>query len=276
MPTFFAGNLNVVVEHDIGSVGERVGPPVTIQLPLWRHWSKTLPFLLLLSLFFIQSNRNGRAWWILAPLALATACLLPMLGKTFFDLPVAKTEPLVVAAWLLAISQASLLLLAGTIAQPPYGWFRHIVALFFMILIGWLGAVSFYGVSSGGFAWRVFCYHLCGSLILVLGIGFAGWHARPDIRGKRLASLFAGYLLVSTIVVIFVIALVMFLNINRPFVTFGSFMLRSAIRAAAIYATLLALSLPFLITIFNNKLLHERFASIFEKKGAPADATISN
>jgi hypothetical protein len=60
--------LKVVAYTDLGGLGTKQGPPVTFVWRLPNLLPLLLPWLALLALLALPSNRNPRAWWIWAPL----------------------------------------------------------------------------------------------------------------------------------------------------------------------------------------------------------------
>jgi len=61
--------LKVAAYSDLGGLGTKQGPPVGFVWPVPNLLPVLLPWLAVLALLALPSNRNGRAWWIWAPLA---------------------------------------------------------------------------------------------------------------------------------------------------------------------------------------------------------------
>ena len=63
-----AGELKVAAYADLGGLGTKQGPPVRFVWTLPSLLPLLLPWLVVLGLLALPSNRTGRAWWIWAPL----------------------------------------------------------------------------------------------------------------------------------------------------------------------------------------------------------------
>jgi hypothetical protein len=63
----------VVASADLAGLGTKEGPPVHFHWTLPSLMPSLLPWLAMLGLLVLPSNRNPRAWWILAPLAVLAA-----------------------------------------------------------------------------------------------------------------------------------------------------------------------------------------------------------
>jgi hypothetical protein len=58
----------VAAYSDLGGLGTKQGPPIGVVWPVPNLLPLLLPWLAVLALLALPSNRNGRAWWIWAPL----------------------------------------------------------------------------------------------------------------------------------------------------------------------------------------------------------------
>jgi hypothetical protein len=63
-----AGELKVAAYADLGGLGTKQGPPVRFVWTLPSLLPLLLPWLVVLGLLALPSNRTARAWWIWAPL----------------------------------------------------------------------------------------------------------------------------------------------------------------------------------------------------------------
>jgi hypothetical protein len=63
------GDLKVVASAELGGLGTKNGPPAHFTWTWPSFVPSLLPWLAMLGLLALPSNRNGRAWWILLPLA---------------------------------------------------------------------------------------------------------------------------------------------------------------------------------------------------------------
>jgi hypothetical protein len=63
-----AGKLKVAAYTDLGGLGTKQGPPVRFVWTLPSLLPLLLPWLVVLGLLALPSNRTARAWWIWAPL----------------------------------------------------------------------------------------------------------------------------------------------------------------------------------------------------------------
>lgn len=68
VPRTLAGDLKVAAYADLGGLGTKQGPPVTFVWKIPNLLPTLLPWLVLLALLALPSNRNARAWGIWAPL----------------------------------------------------------------------------------------------------------------------------------------------------------------------------------------------------------------
>ncbi len=69
VPLTLAGELKVAAYADLGGLGTRQGPPVAFVWRMPNLLLALLPWLVLLALLALPSNRNARAWWIWVPVA---------------------------------------------------------------------------------------------------------------------------------------------------------------------------------------------------------------
>jgi hypothetical protein len=114
---------------DLGSLGDREGPRTRFLWTISKPW-RVVPWLGVLALLALKSNRTPRAWWIWAPLvAVAGTCLALQLSEALSasldDVLVELVTPLgfgLTAVWLLAAHLArnhrfvNFLLIAVTLA----------------------------------------------------------------------------------------------------------------------------------------------------------------
>ena len=63
-----AGKLEIAAYSDLGGLGTKQGPPVRFVWTLPSLLPLLLPWLVVLGLLALPSNRTARAWWIWAPL----------------------------------------------------------------------------------------------------------------------------------------------------------------------------------------------------------------
>ncbi|MGO8928160.1 MAG: hypothetical protein ACLQU3_14915 [Limisphaerales bacterium] len=64
-----AGELKVAAYADLGGLGTKQGPPVSFAWTMPNFLPLLLPWLVVLGLLALPSNRTARAWWIWVPLA---------------------------------------------------------------------------------------------------------------------------------------------------------------------------------------------------------------
>ena len=69
VPLTLAGELKVAAYADLGGLGTKQGPPVAFVWTMPNLLPLLLPWLVVLALLALPSNRNARAWWIWVPLA---------------------------------------------------------------------------------------------------------------------------------------------------------------------------------------------------------------
>ncbi len=91
MPVTAAGKLTIVASADLGGLGAREGSPISYNWVLPGFAPLLLPWLAILVLLLLKSNRRASAWLILVPLGLVTAVtlaplpILPSGTEVFLD-----------------------------------------------------------------------------------------------------------------------------------------------------------------------------------------------
>ena len=106
MPLTAGGKLSIVTSSDLGGLGARDGPPVEYTWVLPSVWPQLLPWLAILGLLALKSNRTAAAWLIWLPvggvLAFTIAPPLMAPGGEFFLDAIAALVFGLAAVWLLS------------------------------------------------------------------------------------------------------------------------------------------------------------------------------
>jgi hypothetical protein len=186
-----AGELKVAAYTDLGGLGTKQGPPVRFVWTLPSLLPLLLPWLVVLGLLALPSNRTARAWWIWAPLA-ALALLGAGLG-TVAD--AANNEGLsfsAQAASAAAFGLAAVWLVGAVLARRCRAISIMLMALAFAAvsmlafvvspmweqiwdLRRWVPAIPLY----------LLLFWMVGGLVFAGGLNLTGWMCRKRFSRRR-------------------------------------------------------------------------------------------
>jgi hypothetical protein len=254
-------------------LGARQGPPVTFVWPVPNLLPLLLPWLAVLGLLALPSNRNGRAWWIWAPLA---GLVLIGLGLeaviNAFDseggyfVQAACTAPFGLAAiWLLAASLArrcravSILLMALA--------FAAVSLLAFLVSPVW---EQLWNLSrwEPAVLWYLALFWIVGGVAFTGALNLTGRMCRKRFSRLRVSLwlplwlwvmwLFAGGLLGCVVTMV-----------SGGHFEWGGLLVGSSLLALVSFAVIL----PFLILSFGCSFYRERLKDLLRLPTAEASST---
>jgi hypothetical protein len=254
-----AGELTVVAYADLGGLGAKQGPPARLAWTLPSLLPLVLPWLALLVLLALPSNRNARAWLIWVPLgALALlstglqtafgaedneglACLIQVLGSVTFGLA---------AIWLLGSSLARRRQAVGLVLTAL--GFAAVGLLALRVSQAWedLGPAM---DSDPEVFWNVLFAAGLSGLVYAGALSATGWRCR-----KRFGAVRVSLWLLLWLWPTWVVALAVQMGLNR--IAFGEQLPWMVLLVAPFFLTLVsfALILPFLILSFASSFHRER------------------
>lgn len=168
VPLTTAGVLTITAFSDLGGLGDTAGVPVSYNWTGAGLIKPMLPWLGILLLLALKPNRNGRAWWILAPLLL-TAGVLSWVLPLFDQLPSELIDIISETFTALSFAFAALWLLATYLACRhrfvTFLCFAPVLA--FSSLLVLVVQKDWGGISSED----EFAQTVAGFVILGLGVG---------------------------------------------------------------------------------------------------------
>jgi hypothetical protein len=139
---------------------------VTWEWPLYRNLARLVPWLFVLFLLILPSNRSRRAWAVLIPVALVAAPFVLFGGGSFTD-----------GVCSLLIALAAVLLLADRL-RTESGWGSLVRVVVVFALGAGLGLVCFRGLDVG--AGIGMPAAMCGAaaVAVFVGLAFGAWSCR--------------------------------------------------------------------------------------------------
>ena len=247
---------------ELGGLGSKQGAPVVYDWVMPSVMPQVLPWLAILGLLMLKSNRCGSAWWIWVPLGLVggmasaptvLGLLLPSEFEDFMELFSA-----------LAFGVAAVWLLSGYL-----GW-KHRMLAFLGILVAQGGfSVLAYVIRHGWEEVRSETLVLgialsASALIMSAALTLAGWVCRGRYGWLRLSLWLVAALVVfwALVIVPFFVVAVISSGGNVPLLAVFPAL------GAAVGITFGAL-LPFLLLSFANGFYRERIKALLHLGGAP-------
>jgi hypothetical protein len=264
VPLTLAGELKVAAYADLGGLGTKQGSPVAFVWKMPNLLPALLPWLVLLALLALPSNRSARAWWIWAPLA-ALALLGGWLGAAADALDNEAFGYSLHAAFAAAFGLAAVWLLGAGLAR---GW---------RVLGIVLTALSFAAVSLLAFVanplWEqelelsfLLIFWLLSGVVFAGTLSLAGWMCRRRFSSIRVMLRLPFYLwgmwLVAGSLLAGVVTLVSGGGFDWP-----GFAVGSVVLALVSFGVIL----PFLILSFTCSFYRERLKSLLR---LPAPAAV--
>jgi hypothetical protein len=245
--------LKIVAISDLGGLGAKEGAPVSYHWTLPSIVPSFLPWLAVLLLLLVKSNRCGRAWWIWLPLGCVAAMEQLSLSVTGF-LPSGTADIFLEMADALAFGVAAVWLLAPQLAR------RHRL-LTFLCLAPTLAGFSFFsflmkqdwGGGDTAVALAMLVPLAIGVFVVAVAILLAGLACRGRYRPLGLCLW------------IFLSLLALWLVILTPFFAFAMIVSGGQLPWQEFFVVVLVLTaagfgtlFPFLVLSSANSLFRER------------------
>jgi hypothetical protein len=267
-----AGELKVVTSSDLGGLGAREGPPVSLVWTVPNLWPVLLPWLAVLALLALPSNRNARAWLVWVPLTgmallgtgLAASCKLPAEQELSYFAHAGRAASFGLAAtWLLgaALSRRcrALSIVLAALASAAVSLLAFVVSPAWEVVWdwgGWDGRLLFPLLFLAG-----------GGLALAGALNLTGWRYRKRFGLVRVSLRLPLGLWVMWIVVFALIGCGLTLVPDEDFYWPGALL----VGPIALSLVSFALILPFLILSFTSAFYRERFRDLLR---LPAESAV--
>ena len=263
----------------MGGLGTKQGPQAGFVWTLPNLLPLLLPWLVVLALLALPSNRNARAWWIWVPLV-GCALLDAGLATTFDAQNSEMVSYLIQGGLAAAFGLAAIWLVAGGLAQRHRATANVRTALTF----GIVSLIAFAVGPAGEQVWDLSqweplallvylpMFWLTGGLVYAGALNLVGCTCRKRLDCMRVSVWFPGCLLALWLVAGSVMAGVL------TFVSGGGFdWSASAIGSSVFTLVSFGVALPFLILSFACPFYRERLKSLLrlpppEPLPAPAAA----
>ena len=264
--------MTVAAYADLGGLGTKQGPPARFVWTLPNLLPVLLPWLVVLALLALPSNRSPRAWWIWAPL-IGLALLATGLEAAFAASIIDYFVPVVQAAVTASFGLATIWLLGASLA-------RRGRALGIVLLAAAGAAVSLLGLvvspawdemrievdfASEEFLYLLLVAVLCG-LVYAGALNLTGWMCRKRFGSVRVSLRLLFWLWAMWIVALGLLGGVMELVFGDSFPWVALLMGPIALGLVSF-----ALILPFLILSFSSSFYRERLQRLL-RLPAPASA----
>jgi hypothetical protein len=248
---------------DLGGLGTKQGPPVTFAWTMPNILPLLVPWLVMLVLLALPSNRNPRAWWIWAPL-IGLALLAAGLEAAFNangNEDLGYTVQTVVTA---SFGLAAIWLLGSALARRG-----RVVAIALLSLA--FALVSFLALVTSPveeelrdlsrwepalFAYVLLFWWLSG-LVFTGALNLTGWMSRRRFGGVRVSLRLLFWLWALWIPATAVLGLVVMLASGGRFEW-----LYLLLAASVLFLVSFALLLPFLILSFTNAFYRDRLKAL--------------
>ena len=268
-----AGELKVAAYADLGGLGARQGPQVPFVWRLLNLLPVLLPWLVVLALLALPSNRNARAWWIWLPLVIL---VLPAAGLETDDEGLSLS---VQAAGAAGFGLAAIWLLGASLARRG-----RTVSIILMTLA--FAAVSLLALAvspltellEGLIEWQsvalfyLILFWMVGGIVFAGALNLTGWRCRQRFSRLRVSLWLPFWLWVMWFVAGGLVVCVATMIFREHF-DWNGLLIGPAVLALASFAT----TLPFLILSFTNAFYRERIKALLrlpaESASPPTPAT---
>lgn len=243
------GTLQIVITQDIGDLGPSTGSVIEYEWPLYWHLAGLVPFIIVLGLLFLPTNRNRHGW--LALLALIGSAAIIYMPSKVLEL-IGWAPPLDgINAFLGGV--AALWLLGGVI-----GRIKRLPAMAFAL--GVMAAFSLIETLLRGHRDMTLVYMAVASLVPVFVLVVtAFWCRRRYSRGRFIGLLIVSCLLV-VLLIILTISIILILSMGWFFSgVWISLLIGAPIASGIMGALLFLLLLPFVMLSFYNAFYRQRF-----------------
>ncbi len=268
VPLTAAGKLKVVAYADLGGLGPRQGAAVAYDWVAPSIVPQILPWLAVLALLLLKSNRCASAWWIWVPLGLVggAACWPePVLGY----LPPSEIGPFLELISALGFGLAAVWLLAGCLAGKhrmlAFGGILLTLAAFaalaFLVRQDWEG----FGVE----ALQVGIFLGASGLVISVALTLVGLVSRGRYGWLRLSLWLMAALVVLWLLIIGPFLVIMALSTSGvPMLAlFGAVGMAAGITFGVV--------LPFLVLSFANGFYRDRLKGLLHLGAAATPPPVS-
>lgn len=258
------------MSHDIGGLGPRDGVPIGFHWHLAWTLIRFLPWCILLPLLLLRTNRDPRAWWILAPVLLVHVML------SWLDAALGQMA----GAWLSALGLAGTALGAVCLTGERFAAWRAgpriCAALAVVAGVGISGIVAYTGFGEGYATAELGIVYGAVSLCLLIALAGAGraWRRRRSV--VRMGLALACWMFGAIAAVLLVVYVVMAAQSAPAAFLNSEAIIGLLIGAATASVVLLILLAPFLVLIRLNSLYRRRFTTMFAPPGpAPPESVLA-
>jgi hypothetical protein len=258
--------VQVQASADLGSFGDRTGPPVNHHVGLPNLMPSLLHWLMIAGLLVLIPNRCGQAWWIIAPLA-GVMILRGTLGGPGW-IPSEAMDLLGEVVVGTAFGLAAVWLLAPFLARA-HRFLTFLATLSVLVVFSALAAILRQSMvrDESSIVIQGIVLLAIVALVLASALVLTGWVCRRDPRPVRLTLIFFGLLAGLWLVMVMPFFLVTVLAAGE-----GPSWLEFL--AIPLVATVISfgVALPFLLLSFSNALFHERLCLLLHRKSPSAIA----
>jgi hypothetical protein len=268
-----SGELKVAAYADLGGLGSRQGPQVPFVWRMPNLLPVMLPWLVVLGLLAMPSNRSVRAWWIWAPLGVV-ALLGAVLQSPITPIDDEGFNYAVQAACSAAFGLAVAWLLGGTLARRG----RFLVIALMTLAFAATSLLAFVLGPAGeqlsdlsrwepAVLWYLVLFWAVSGIVYAGALHLTGWRCRRRFNRVRVALWLPVWLWAMWLVAGCVLGLVLTLTSGGGFEWLG-FVVVSLILALVSVAVVA----PYLILSFTNTLYRERLRHLLR---LPAEASVT-
>ena len=258
-----AGELKVAAYADLGGLGTKQGPPVRFVWTLPSVLPLLLPWLVVLGLLALPSNRTARAWWIWAPLA-----VLALLGGGLGVVTVAADNEglsyMVQMACAAAFGLAAVWLLGAGLARRG----RAISIVLMALAFAAVSLLAFVVSPMWEQLWDLRRYEpaillylllfwLAGGLVFAGGLNLTGWMCRKLFSCLRVLLRLPFWLWVMWVVAGSLLGCVMTFGFNDNFEWMGILVVPLVLALVSS-----GMILPYLILSFACSFYRERLKAL--------------
>ncbi len=270
-----AGELKVAAYADLGGLGTKQGPAVRFVWTLPNFFPLLLPWLVVLGLLGLPSNRTARAWWIWAPLV-----VLALLGAGLgVAADAANNEGLsymVQTACAAAFGLATVWLLGAGLARLGRALsivlmalaFAAVSLLAFVVSPMWEQLWDLRQLEPMILLYLV-VFWIVGGVVFAGGLNLTGWRCRRRYSHVRVLLWLPVWLWAIWIVAGSVFGCVVTLTSGGGFEWMG-------VLVASIVLTLVSFAVvaPYLILSFSNSLYGDRLKDLLRLPATEAASTV--
>jgi hypothetical protein len=270
-----AGELKVAAYADLGGLGARQGPQIPFVWRLPNLLPVLLPWLIVLALLALPSNRNLRAWWIWAPLV-----CLALLGVGLETVAEASNDEVlgyfIQGACAAAFGLASIWLVGSALSRRC----RALAIMFSALAFAAVSLLAFVVGPAGEQLSSIIqlepaallylvLFWVAGGLVFAGALNLTGWRCRRRYSHVRVLLWLPVWLWAIWIVAGSVFGCAVTLTSGGGFEWMG-------VLVASIVLTLVSFAVvaPYLILSFSNSLYGDRLKDLLRLPATEAASTV--